>query len=315
MHVRESGRSLELYFINGRPDGMLTAEVFNWTGHVLVAPRTQITEALRREEAAYTGVYLLLGERDGAPLAYIGEGEIIADRIRLHDSKRDWWTKAVLITTSANNLNKAHVKYLEARLIEEARDVGRIPLANDTTPSRPGLSEAAIANMEGFLGYLSIVLPAIGVDLFVRRTRNEAPADSRAPGHIDTAPIFETSLKKFGIRATARLENGEFVVQAGSLARREWTGVARPSSYQPLFDELVRAGVLAEQGDHRVFTQSYAFSSPSAAGAVVTGRSCNGQLAWVHRSTGQTYQAWEQARLASDGAATRRNGRTAQPLA
>jgi hypothetical protein len=50
------GRSLELYFIDGRPDGMLTAEVFNWTGHVLMAPRTQITEALQREEAGYNAL-------------------------------------------------------------------------------------------------------------------------------------------------------------------------------------------------------------------------------------------------------------------
>ena len=28
------GHSLELFFIEGRPDGMLTAKVFNWTGHV-----------------------------------------------------------------------------------------------------------------------------------------------------------------------------------------------------------------------------------------------------------------------------------------
>lgn len=294
------GRSLELYFIDGRPDGMLTAEVFNWTGHVLMAPRTQIAEALQREEAGYTGVYLLLGERAGVPLAYIGEGEIIADRIRMHDSKRDWWTKAVLVTTGANNPNKAHVKYLEARLIEEAREVGRVPLANDTTPSRPGLSEAAVANMEGFLDYLGIVLPAIGVDLFVRRTR---PAGFAA--EASDSPVFETAVKKHGIHATARLENGEFVVQAGSLARREWAGIGERTSYQALYEELVRAGVLAEKGEHRVFARSYAFSSPSAAGAVVTGRSCNGQLAWVARETGQTYQAWEQARLRSGETAAR----------
>jgi hypothetical protein len=35
------GRSLELYFIDGHPEGMLTAEVFNWTGHVLKFPRAQ----------------------------------------------------------------------------------------------------------------------------------------------------------------------------------------------------------------------------------------------------------------------------------
>ncbi len=65
------GRSLELYFIDGKPDGMLTAEVFNWTGHVLKFPRTRIAEALRREEAEYTGVYILLGEIGGAEF-YIG---------------------------------------------------------------------------------------------------------------------------------------------------------------------------------------------------------------------------------------------------
>ena len=85
------GRSLELYFIDGKPDGMLTAEVFNWTGHVLVTPRTQISEALARKEARYTGVYLLLGDKEGEPLAYIGEAEDISDRIRSHDARRDWW--------------------------------------------------------------------------------------------------------------------------------------------------------------------------------------------------------------------------------
>ena len=94
----------------------------------LVTPRTQISQALARKEARYTGIYLLLGEADGEPLAYVGEGEDIAERIRNHDARKDWWTKAVLVTTGANNLNKAHVKYLEARLIEEAQAIGRVPL-------------------------------------------------------------------------------------------------------------------------------------------------------------------------------------------
>ncbi len=120
MSASAEGRSLELYFIEGRPDGMLTAEVFNWTGHVLMAPRTRISEALARKEARYTGVYLLLGEEDGEQRVYIGEGEDIGERIRNHDTRKDWWTTAVLVTSSANALNKAHVRYLEARLLEES---------------------------------------------------------------------------------------------------------------------------------------------------------------------------------------------------
>ncbi len=72
MNANAEGRSLELYFIEGRPDGMLTAEVFNWTGHVLMTPRTRIGAALARKEAGYTGVYVLLGDNDGQPTAYIG---------------------------------------------------------------------------------------------------------------------------------------------------------------------------------------------------------------------------------------------------
>ena len=59
------GRSLELFFIDGKPDAMLTAEAFNWTGRVLMTPRTQISEALKRKEARYTGIYLLFGEQGG----------------------------------------------------------------------------------------------------------------------------------------------------------------------------------------------------------------------------------------------------------
>lgn len=52
MTASTPGRSLELFFIDGKPDGMLTAEVFNWTGHFLMTPRTRITEELKRKESA-----------------------------------------------------------------------------------------------------------------------------------------------------------------------------------------------------------------------------------------------------------------------
>src|SRR5690242_4982670 len=115
MAVGAKSRSLELFFINGEPDGMLTAEVFNWTGHVLMTPRTRISDALKRKEAGYTGTYLLCGEKEGKPLACIRQAENVGDRVRNHDIKKDWWTSAILITSADNKLNKAHVGYLEAR--------------------------------------------------------------------------------------------------------------------------------------------------------------------------------------------------------
>lgn len=293
------GQSLELFFIDGKPDGMLTAEVFNWIGHVLVTPRTQISEALRRKEARHTGIYLLLGETENGSLAYIGEGEDIAQRIRSHDGQKEWWTKAVLITTGTNNLNKAHVKYLEARLVERAARIDRIHLDNGTTPALPGLSEAAQANMEAFLEYLFLVLPAIGIDIFVSRIRPSFSTSVAEKSDSSARIIFEIFLRKLGITATACLEEGEFVVQAGSLARKEWVGKGF-SSYSKLFEELVRSGILIEEGERRKFAENYAFASPSAAGAIVTGRSCRGPVEWTVQGSGETYQDWEQERLAEN---------------
>ena len=68
-----NGRSLQLFVTDGRPDGMLTAEVFNWTGHVLRIPRTQLKEALARPETDYTGVYILIGDLDGRNLLILAK--------------------------------------------------------------------------------------------------------------------------------------------------------------------------------------------------------------------------------------------------
>ena len=280
-----NGRSLELFFIDGKPDGMLTAEVFNWTGHVLVAPRTRIADALKRPESSFTGVYLLIGEKDDSPLAYIGEGENISYRLRNHDAGKDWWNTAVLITSTANNLNKAHVRYLESRLIQEALDIGKAQLENAATPALPGLTEAARANMEAFLEYVLMILPAVRVDFLLRQTRPRSVADPTD----EAQAVFELTTPRHGLHAVAILQDGDFVVQEGSIARSEWVGQGSShTSYGQLFVELVRTGVLQEHGGHRVFATNYAFKSPSAAAAVVTGRPSNGRTEWKERGSGQT---------------------------
>ena len=301
-NVAIKGQSLELFFIDGRPDGMLTAEVFNWTGHVLMTPRTQLADALKRREAHHTGVYILLGETDeGRTRAYIGESEDISERIRTHDAKLDWWTSAILVTSTANNLHKVHVKYLEARLVEQARQANRFLLENGNTPPRSSLSEAASTNMEQFLEQILLVLPAIRVDGFLLKTRIPGmdTALPKQPGDGLTAK-FEMKTPRHGIAATALLKNGEFIVEAGSVGRSTWEGPPT-HSYRALFDELAASGIFSIQGDHRVFAKSYAFRSPSAAGAVLNGRATNGPESWrVAGGSGKTYKEWETDQLQPD---------------
>ena len=289
-------RSLELYFVDGRPDGMLTAQVFNWTGIVLRAPRTQLREALARREAGYTGVYVLLGERDGLPLAYIGEGEEVGARIRDHDGRKDWWTAALIVTTAADGLNKAHVKYLESRLVEQARLVGTMALENGNTPPRSSLSEAGIANMEEFLDTLFIVFPALGIDMFTNKRRPDAA--KMAPTEV-AEQRFTLETKRNGIKATAILRDGEIVVLKGSLARNNWEGTGpHDAGYADLHRKLVASGVIQQGQQVGVFTDNWAFNSPSAASAVVNGRPANGRLDWRVEGTTKTFGEWDAEQLA-----------------
>lgn len=291
--MNASPRSLQLFFIDGRPDGMLTAEVFNWTGHVLRIPRTQIKEGLARPEAQFTGVYVLLGEQDGTPLAYVGEAEDMRDRLRNHAANKDWWDTAILITTSANNLHKAHVRYLEARLIAIAREVGAMPLDNGNQPAGSSLSEADSANMESFIATLMMVLPAIRVDNFLSRKR--VVAETRNSEAALAEVVFERRIPKHGLHAFAVLNDGEMIVLKGSKVRPEWTGsVKYHAGYRKIHEEITSNGMVVDG----VLQADFAFKSVSAAASVVSGCPSKGRTAWTVVGTGQTYADWEAAQLA-----------------
>jgi hypothetical protein len=111
--------SLRIFVADGDPDGLRIVEKSNWIGKVLVFPRALLPQVKARPELAQTGVYLLLGPRpDGeGEMLYVGEGDPILPRLQEHQSKKDFWTRAIgFTTTTAGQLNKAHVQFLEARL-------------------------------------------------------------------------------------------------------------------------------------------------------------------------------------------------------
>ena len=106
-----AGRSVRLFLVDGTPSGLITAEIMNWTGHVLVSPRSRLAEALKRKETDRTGVYFLIGDDpnfEGKQRVYVGEADCVADRVKTHAREKDFWTHACLITSKDENLTKAH---------------------------------------------------------------------------------------------------------------------------------------------------------------------------------------------------------------
>lgn len=145
-----TGRSIRIFLVDGTATGLLTAEIPNWTGHLLVAPRNRIQEALLRPEALKTGVYLLVGEEAGRSIVYVGEGDCIADRVRKHakDSDKEFWERVCLITSKDVNLTKGHVRYLESRLVQIIKENNRAQVTNGNEPAPKILPEADISDMD-----------------------------------------------------------------------------------------------------------------------------------------------------------------------
>lgn len=280
-----------MFFVDGDPQGLLTAEVFGWTGHVIRIPRLRLKAGLDLPEAAHTGVYILLGDADDAR-AYIGEAESVSARIRSHDAQRDWWQTALLVTTSSDALHKAHVKFLESRMVEEAKKAGTFQLDNANIPPRSSLNPAAISNMESFLDTVRMVLPALGISIFESgRVFREKKTTDIQPDDV----IFELSTPKHGVTGRARPEGSEFVVLEGSKGRSQWSGVPT-GNYPELHAKLLQKGILVVRDGYAEFVEDYAFNSPTAAAVVLNGRSTNGRTAWK-LPDGRSFADWEQDQL------------------
>lgn len=50
------GRSVRLFLVDGKSTGLITAEIMNWTGHVLTGPRAELRKVLTRPEVSRTCV-------------------------------------------------------------------------------------------------------------------------------------------------------------------------------------------------------------------------------------------------------------------
>lgn len=291
------GRSIRLFLVDGAPNGLLTAEIMNWTGHVLTGPRSKLPEILERPECARTGIYFLVGpdpENSMRPLVYIGESDDVAARLKQHNREgakggKDFWEKVCLVTSKDQNLTKAHVKYLESQLMAQAKLAGRCGLVNNTAHEYGVLPEADQSDMAFFAEQIRIVLPVLGFDFL------KAPAETGAAKQAPTSPdspVFEMRIPKYGIKAQAREIDGEFVVLEGSLARDSW--VSEHKGYSDLFQQLVQDEVLVADGSgKRRFTKDHGFSSPSAAAAVVSGRNSNGRTSWYVEGTKKSYSDWQ----------------------
>jgi hypothetical protein len=189
--------------------------------------------------------------------------------LRQHKTK-EFWVSAIVFVSKDENLTKAHVRYLENRLLGEAAQVNRFTLEQNQ-PGGSRLPESDRHDMEVFLERVRQLLPVLGSDIL-------APIAQLATREQPGGVLF---CRIKGAEARGQRTPNGFVVFHGSTAVPEQRPSAETYPYVVAQrNGLIADGTLVEKQGLLAFTKDAEFSSPSAAAAVIHGGSANGLIAW-----------------------------------
>ena len=268
------GKTIELFFVTGAADGLVTAELSNWNAQAIRIPREDVYHSTREDIVSVldgVGVYFLVckGENRARDSVYVGESESLRERLRQHlrdhDAGREnfYWNFAVAFV--GGRLDKALIRYLENKLVGALKSCDKCLCLTQNTFQNPRLKPAQIAAMDEFLENIETLMSALGLSFMI-------PIPS---GTDDTVYYWCKSgcASAMGFRSP----DGFTVVKDSRVS----------DHVAPRFDQTARAysrlrKELEEDGTIRagVFTKNHEFSAPSAASSVVLGHNSSGNKEW-----------------------------------
>jgi hypothetical protein len=277
--MKPTPKTLQVFLPEGTPAGIQIAELTTRIVQAISVPRTHLKQFFERGESQYVGTYFLFGgDDDGSkPLAYIGQTEDLRQRLRMHDAKKEFWTRAVILVSRTQSFTQAHIKWLEWHSIAQASEANRYKLENGNAASEPFVTEAIQAEVEEIFETGSLLLQSLGYPIFEPLISKEA---GKKGAHEEESEWF---LKGPAANAKAMLTTDGMVVRAGSLCRKDFVDSAKDNPVARTRDKLVEDGILVERGKSYEFSEDYPFKSPSGAAAIVLARTANGWVSWKNK--------------------------------
>jgi len=306
--------SIKIFVPSGDPEGVRVVSRDDWPGKAVVFPRELLGEVKGRREYQQPGVYLLSGGKK----LYIGEGDPLGDRLSDHARRKSFWKKAVFFTAEGGRLNKAHVQFLESKLVSLAKNAGLAELDNENQPTPPALSEEEYASAENFLREILLMLPLLGFWQFDDDRQEEAEAEIQEEAQQEISS--KRSGKRAGlysslprgmrfrfhgagnIKATLELSESGVVVKAGSEAILEPKQhfEIHGASYAAKRREIIESGILKQNNNGYEFSQDQFFSSASAAASVIAGQNQNADH-WISDDGSNLGDLLRSAKAKSEG--------------
>jgi hypothetical protein len=276
------GKTIKIFLIDGEPNGRMSCELSNWSGKAYKIPRIKVKDCSDRHELLSTGVYLLLGkDEEGKDLVYIGEAESILKRITQHLNQKDFWNETIVFISKDENLNKAHVKYLENRLHDIAMSAKRYKVENSIIPTQSSISESDRAEMEEFIENIKMLVNTLGHKVF---------DEKREIKQKQKQEIFSIKAAR-GADGQGEQTSDGFVVFKGSKSASTIVN-SMTTGFIKFREKLIEEGILVNKSEYFEFSEDFIFSSPSTAASIIMGRNANGLSEWKQKD-GKTLKEFE----------------------
>lgn len=254
---------------NGTPTGIVQCNLDEWIGVSYKIPRNRLNEAKELKNIDNTGVYILFGvdEETGEDRAYIGEAEDIYKRLIQHNKTKDFWNDCLVFVSQNNSLNKAHIKFIENKLYNKAKEVERFIIENDTKPTKSSLDGADEIRAVKFYEKIILLTAVYGYHIFDKILTVQ---------EVNEEEIYY--INSIGLKATGTQTEEGFIVFKGSQSSEEFKK-ASTQSLRNKWNELRNQKIV----DHGIFLKDIIFSSPSTAAAMILGRNANGLREWKNK--------------------------------
>lgn len=291
------GKNIQLFLMDGEAGGRIKCTLANWTGVVYKIPRTELDKCKERDDLKQSGVYFLFGTSDetGKGVVYIGQagarknGEGILNRLQEHkrNPEKDYWTEAIVFTTSNNSFGPTEISYLENRFCNLALEANRYEVKNGNDPTPGNITEEKESEMEEFIDYAKVIMGTLGHKLFepISKTVSQAAKGTSAILKDHSNLHLERTIKKIGkVEADGSQTSEGFVVFKGS-----HISLADDNTIPAVIKERRKNALIDEQG---VLQEDMLFTSPSYAAMFVIGKSANGLTSWK-TADGKTLKSLE----------------------
>jgi len=265
-------QTIQIFLPSGHPRGLRVADITTRIVRVVEVPRTALGEFVAMPESQQVGIYFLVGELSaaGLPRVYIGQSGNVGQRLTQHNQSKDFWNRALVVTSLTNSFTQTHVLFLEWFALAHAQNVGRYQLENGNAGARPHTPAPLEADCREIHETAAILLATLGHPIF----------EPLIPIADDSNPQELFYCKGSGAHGVGELTTEGFVVHKGSQGRAKVVDSLQGTSLQRLREQLVIEGILSQEGEMLVFQRDQLFSSPSSAATALMGRSANGWVEW-----------------------------------